>query len=233
MTEVLRPWIEQIAARMPAETRDLVLRDGDKLAQAGVSTLDELATLAMSEESERDLRITACWMLGRLRRGQRVMPLLAALSSHDVEVRREAASSLGLVGGRRAEAALCKALHGDSDVEARELSAFALRIAGTSRSVVPLLATLTNRSEVVRVRSAAAEALGDLHDRRAVAPLMEMLADPKAEVRYWAATALGTLRARSALPALERLVKDRAKVPKWGTVSEAAKDAIARILNRP
>ncbi|HEX5571234.1 MAG TPA: HEAT repeat domain-containing protein, partial [Ktedonobacterales bacterium] len=50
-----------------------------------------------------------------------------------------------------------------------------------------------------------AEALGNLRDRHAVAPLIAALEDADASVRYDAATALGQLRDRRALPALEAL----------------------------
>lgn len=219
-------------SRLPVEARPAARRDADRLLRAGVSSFEDLARVARSEAEKPELRIMACWLLGRLRRGQRVEPLLAALRSTVATVRRQAAEALGLVGGKRAETALMVALRRDPDTEVRELSAFALRLVGTRGSVGSLVEALKDKKEAVAVRSAAAEALGDIHDRRAVSPLIEMLGDPAAAVRYWGATALGTLRARSAIPPLERLSKDRAEVPDWGTVGEAAQSAIERIRKR-
>ena len=78
----------------------------------------------------------------------------------------------------------------------------------------------------------AAEALADLRDGRAVAPLLAALEDPAAEVRYWAAFALGELGDPQALPAwliqttLHKVSKWRRRnerfVPHDGTQTENA-----------
>ena len=61
---------------------------------------------------------------------------------------------------------------------------------------------------------------------------IEALQAPEPEVRFWSAFALGQLRDRGALPALERLATtDRAVVPGWWAVTEEARDAITAILS--
>lgn len=102
-------------------------------------------------------------------------------------------------------------------VEARRLGAiYALgdRRDGTS-AVVPLMKVLLNVNESIWVRSAAAEALGTLGQRRAIKPLIRGSRDASPEIRFWCVFALGQITCfrrkqltRAGMRALEARLKD-------------------------
>lgn len=84
------------------------------------------------------------------------------------------------------------------------------------------------------MRGFAAEALTGPGERRAVPGLIAALADSSAEVRFWAAFALGELADPAALSALQQLAQsDEATLPGWWSVSDEAAAAIERIRARP
>jgi HEAT repeat protein len=147
-------------------------------------------------------------------------------------------------GLKRLVAALCE--HPNPDV--REAAAYGLRdyerqTGRKAYSVEPLLAVLGNDAEQVRIREAAAESVGFIlmfADRRckifrkATRVLVDVLRDPAPEVRFWAAYALGAMRARLALDDLRRVATtDEATCPDWWLVRDEPADAIASILGQP
>jgi HEAT repeat protein len=89
---------------------------------------------------------------------------------------------------------------------------------------------LINQQESADLREHAAEALGGIKDRRAVANLRQALQDPKPGVRFWAAYALGQIGDPRALPELKRLAKtDHAVAPGWWAVKKEAAESIRMI----
>jgi len=112
-------------------------------------------------------------------------------------------------------------------------AAYALGQLDDPRAVDPLLAKLADTGEEPRVRGFVAEALIFYREQRVVAALIAVLSDPSAEVRFWAAFALGELKDPAALGALERLAQtDDAAVPRWGSVRDEAAAAIETIRAR-
>lgn len=77
--------------------------------------------------------------------------------------------------------------------------------------------------------------LGEIGDRAAVAPLMEMLHDSSPDMRVLSIYALEELQAKEALPELRLLTKDDARIhfDRLGTVAEAAKSAILKLAAVP
>ena len=76
----------------------------------------------------------------------------------------------------------------------------------------------------------AAEALGQIGDRRAVRPLKRLLDHPNSNVRWGAAEALGRIRSRWARGRLKRTAQEDESRTSWGEpVSEAAERAIVNI----
>jgi hypothetical protein len=128
----------------------------------------------------------------------------------------------------------------DVEVDVRAQAAYRLRWLFDLRACEPLMEVLENRAETARVRAEAAEGIGfllNLSDRRsrlfkrATRLLIETLRDPAPEIRFWSCYALGTMRARAALPELRRLAEtDDAMCPGWWLVREEAGDAIGVIL---
>jgi len=125
----------------------------------------EDALLGLLHDRDPVMRAGAALALGNPPHRHRVVgPLTAALRDENSEVRRNAALSLGAVIGSR---------H-------RKMY---------SRTADALLETL--KDEKPGVRSASAEALGWIGERRAVEPLIGLLGDP--EVRFQAHNALITI----------------------------------------
>ena len=100
------------------------------------------------------------------------------------------------------------------------------------RAVPALLEALSGGRTHALIRAHAAESLGRLGDRRAVAPLIAALHDPYRLVRAYAAGALGTLNDTSAIEHLLELLKTdeffgvRAEAVKAATsLSRGQKDA--------
>lgn len=104
-----------------------------------------------------------------------------------------------------------------------------------------LLDVVTDETHSERLRGQAAEAIAECLEYSADAEardrasdlLIDLLRDASPTVRFWAAFALGKLRAASALPALRELKADSALAPGWWTVGDEAADAIEAIEGRP
>ena len=126
--------------------------------------------------------------LGRLGHDKAIDLLLETLTRQD-GVARSAARELGKLGNERAVAPLT-ALLGNAEVN--QAAAEALLAFG-EKAVEPLIETLKNGNG--DARQAAAFALGEIRDKRAVEPLvLVMQTDEVYAVRTAAATALGNLK---------------------------------------
>jgi HEAT repeat protein len=140
---------------------------------------------------------------------------------------------LGEVNADAAAPPLIGLLLEDTAIEVRVSAAYALGLLGDPQAIEPLIQKLDDQTEDARVRGTAAEALGDLRDPAGVMPLIAALNDPSAEVRFWAAFAVGQLGDPRALPQLERLAaSDQAVLAGYGAVSAEAAEAIRNIRAR-
>ncbi len=121
----------------PSVVTDLIaiLRDKEPMIRsAAVDSLDKIAdrrSVTALIQSLRDnnsfVRARAAIALGSIKDSQAVTPLVSALSGDESgDVRREAARSLGKIGGAEAQSALTAALL-DKDMLVRQYSAEALR----------------------------------------------------------------------------------------------------------
>ncbi len=143
------------------------------------------------------------------RAGKPVAPQLAeALRSEpDRVVRRDIARALGNLGDDCALPALLEALQ-DPDLMVREEAAAALSRYNSPAAFDALVEGLVfgqgQKGSAWMVRRYAAQALGNLGDRRAVPALVAALRDPHALVPPAAALSLGQLGDRAALEPLKR-----------------------------
>ena len=132
---------------------------------------------------------------------------LAALGSEDPDVRSEAARALGELGDRRAVEPLFELLF-DATHEVRRSVAGSLQKFGIDRRqlVDVYIKALSHRS--TGGLNAAAEALGELGDSRAVEPLCALLNSGDAEVFCYTAiaNALGELGDARAIKPLKRFI---------------------------
>lgn len=140
-----------------------------------------------------------------------VLPrLLAVLKDPNPELRRTAAQSLGKIASAKAVPALVAALR-DPDASVRRNAVWALGMIGPEEfdwSPVILLLFDTDPT----VREAAGAALGRTESTPALVKfLQERIQDPRvtSDTKRLAAAALGGMEARSAVPLLTRLLRDR------------------------
>jgi HEAT repeat protein len=166
---------------------------------------------------------------------------LAALAhaADEAEMNR-AAQVLAETPGRRVRKGLQELLESHQTAGVRAKAAWALGFHPEGHLATDsLLGALRALHEDGDVRAHAAEALGHLADRlgdresEVLAALLHALRDPSAEVRFWAAFALGNLGDEAAIPALERLAaRDTESVPGWWSIRKEANDSIKQILLR-
>jgi HEAT repeat protein len=97
---------------------------------------------------------------------------------------------------------------------------------------VPILVPLLKDKEVNWI---VPWSLGEIGDKSAIPPLIEMLGDTSPDMRVLAIYALEKLKAKEALPQLRALVDDDERIhfDGLGTVAEAARAAIATLGEIP
>ena len=173
-----------------------------------------------------------------LGRAKGVPALLRRLPDlHPVVAWHAVGRTLPELGGERAYRALVRLLREHPDPALREAAAYAFWQFRDDRAYPWLLAALRDPAEDPRVRAQAAETLGyttrDARTRsykEAARVLVDALSDGSPSVRFWAAFALGSMRARAAVPALRHLATtDEAVCPGWWRVADEAADALVRI----
>lgn len=112
----------------------------------------------------------------------------------------------------------------------RAAAAYALQLVSSPKTIRALEMVVQNKSEHPRVRGEAAEALAHRHRRRSHDVLLTGLDDPKKEVRFWCAFALGEMAEKRAVDVLKSLVKtDNRVVRGWHSVAKEAADALKNI----
>jgi HEAT repeat protein len=122
------------------------------------------------------------------------------------------------------------------DPKGREAAAYVLSWLGDRRAVHPLLLVAANHREVASLRGQALEALGSIsfsRPRPPVEPVIGMLEDPEAQVRFWACYALSQFEDKTAIQAMRRLLSDEAVCPGWWSVKGEAAWAIAELEGDP
>lgn len=210
--------------------------------QAGGTSFENTLLLCVDRRAEPRVRSTACWILGRLKDTNAIPGLVRALEDDDADVRAQAANSLAAIGDAAAVEPLIRTFQHDSSPWAREMAINALWLIGDPAPLQPLIDTLLDHEEPPGVRSACAEALGELAcaealdepgKKAALAALLSALQDEATKVRFFAAFALGLLRDAAAIPALQHVVAtDEGTDPRRGSVRDEAIEAIALIEGR-
>lgn len=155
---------------------------------------------------------------------ERVMPrLVAVLKDQNPELRRTAAQALGKIARKEAVPALFEAL-GDPDAGVRRNAAWALGVLSEDaleEDLSPLALLLFDSDP--GVREAAATALGLTgYTQVGIELLLERLAEPDApeDTKRLIVAVMGSMEARSAVPALTKLLADRsAQVRRWAVAA--------------
>lgn len=227
--------LQSIIAHAPQELRDQFQQTIDQVTGYGISSFEHLLAVVQDEAVALDIRIAGCWLIGQLRQKRAVYALLRVFERGPDGLRQQAAHTLGALGSKAAVKPLLSTLQQGRTPEHRSDAAYALGHIGDARAARPLLDRLNDPAEDPRVRSQAAESLaylaGPAADVRAA--LIAALADASAEVRFWAAFALGAIGDGSdpeVIRSLEQLAgTDNALVPGWWSVGQEAGAALDRI----
>jgi len=150
-----------------------------------------------------DVRAEIVQVLVDMRDPRATEALMLEAERGNMSVRSLAAQALNRVDPERKYIA---AVHMLSDVHrnVRTAAAGILAVLGNPKALDALTTTLTNDRDP-QARSAAALAVGMLHDRRSLQPLIEALDDHDDRVRVAAAGALSALGDRTALEPLMRM----------------------------
>jgi HEAT repeat protein len=191
------------------ETQEQAVKVLVRMDKAAVEPL-----LAALNDKNSAIRGRAAAALGQIGDARVVEPLLAALNDQDSAVRERAARALGRIGDARAVEPLLAALN-DQDRPERSCSEQKFP------SVEPLLAALNDQGSSA-VRRAAARALGQIGDARAVEPLLTMLKDGQKV----AVEALGQM-GKAAVEPLRTVLKDE---DTQESIRQAAVEELRRIL---
>jgi HEAT repeat protein len=212
--------ILQLRSGTEEERRDAVLGltrlDDNDAATALVSALTDVSPA---------VRALAVAGLGERSDTGMVSHIAARLTSDkDPFVRKAAAYSLAEFSGSDRTSALITGLK-DKDQEVRGAAAVALGDHGDSGAVASLTSALSDKNPFVRAHSARALGINGSAAASAVPALVGLLgSDPDLEVKRQAATALGSIGNRSALPALQQ-----ARHAGDSHLAQAARDSIKMI----
>ncbi len=222
--------LQRILDSAPPDSRERITQELEKLRDAGIDSFEAADSAVRDSSLASGKRIAACWLLGQLRQKRAVASLLSVFA--DPKLTWEAAKVLGVINSKRAVKPLINSLLESREKEQRAAAAYALGLLADERARPPLVQVLSDPKADPKVRGHAAEALAHLGDERAADHLVAALNDRSVEVRYWSAFALGQLRNKKAVPELKRLLTNKAVLPGWGRISDAAKEAIASIEAR-
>lgn len=212
--------VDQLKSSDEEKRRDAALQLAAIDSPATIPALTSL--LNDPSERIRALVITSLAQVGN----SSMVPLIAARLSQDKKpfVRKAAAFALGRFQSNEGTMALVAALK-DKDIEVRGAAAVALGDYADAAAIEPLERALEDKAEFVRAQSARALGANGSAARRAVPRLIKLLtSDKEQEVKRQAATALGRIGDRAALPALERAERDPDPY-----LSQAALEAIKMI----
>jgi HEAT repeat protein len=186
---------------------------------------DEVDDLILDLKYGQDqARINAALTLGNTRDLRAVDPLIAVLKDRNWEVRDNAASSLGMIGDVRAVDPLLGTLKDDDVGVVRAHSALALGDIGDPRAINKLTEEVGGD---YRIRMCASSSLVRLGKPEYFDQITQFLTDDDADVRTWAALALGYTGDIRAIEPLTYLVQNDDNSAVVSTASEAL-DRISR-----
>ncbi len=180
-------------------TLEAALRDGDDAGsrnaameiyvRLGESAVQPLLTLAT--DSDEEVRLFACVMLGSIKNEAAVPGLVAALADPDTNVRHAAATSLGQIGSQAAVPRLVEALRGEPWLQYPALHA--LGEIADPRAAPALVALLDDDL----LRGPALDALARLAGRDALPRIVRHLLDPDPGLRNSAIRAVVEIEQRA------------------------------------
>lgn len=182
-------------------------------------------------DAEWNVRSAAVWALGRLENRYAVQAVLDKLNDESWDVRKSAVGAIASLLKREAVPQLLLLLKNDGDFRVRQEAAIALGDVGDSAAVEPLIEALAIETDSVRpyiyanqteghdtrkllatrtdsVRPHIADALGRLHDVRAIDPLIELAGDSFSQLSSSSQMALRKIGVAAIMPLSHALRND-------------------------
>jgi HEAT repeat protein len=210
----------------PRRQRALIDRIRGSRSAAAPAVPALIRSLRSPDKEVRQAGLAVLYEMGVVAGPEAVAPLISMLKDPEVDIRATAANALGALGSW---------IYEDNPDHSEEPRA-------ARAALQPLAALILDRRQPSKVRIAAASSLSQmLVDARVVPALITALGDPDSDVREHVCHALERGRARTAVPALEARLGDRAvkvQVAAAGAllaigVRKRAVDRLARVLDAP
>ena len=155
-------------------------------------TMSEIDELIEKLNDKDDFIVEDAVCALELKGDEAVEPLITALSSRKKNIRLHAANLLGALQDERAIKPLIETLNDNNKLVRREASTSLSRMPA---AVDPLIEVLDNPDW--RVRGAAAWALGNLNDEKAIPALEKLLDDESGYVKSGAQSAINSIQRKA------------------------------------
>ena len=166
---------------------------------------------ALLHDRSLSTRAAAARALGLVQERSTTGALVRALEDRSATVRREAAFALGLMGDTTAVPAIAARFDKEPDAGARETMVTAIGFLGAQAGAPTVAKALGGKREPERW--AAALAAARIRARSLITPLTVAAEDPRPELRWRCAYALGRVGdAAGGAPALRNLCKDKSEL---------------------
>jgi len=206
--------IEHLSTALNDESEQVRRAATEALGSLGdVSVIPQLAHV-LQKDADKWVRWAAAESLGKFAETEIIQPLITALADKDEQVGQAAAKALAQLGNQVIEH-LLSAL-GNPNWTIRQNACLALSKLGEKalgeavlealrgrpqrcleikdfRAIGPLVATVQNKNESLKIRQEAARTLGGLGDQRLVQLFVDILKDRDHPLRLTAAEVLGNL----------------------------------------
>jgi HEAT repeat protein len=194
--------------------------------------------IANDMDESIQLRRTAMIYLRSLAPKSGLKTLKLLLSNPNPSVRLTAISVLQLNPSRYTFKLATEIVMHQKDIEVRRE---ATRILGSVASLTKkekqsglqfLSDRIADKREDATVKAYAIEALGNMRDEQSFETFIKHLSHRSPEIRYMSAYALGEVGDVNTIPILEQCLKDTGLFESWGTVADAAVEAIKIIKQK-
>ena len=201
-----------------------------RMASQGFTGAEDIKAIATNDKSPVDSRIDAVTaVLAMERGGEEVLSQL--LNTEDRTVFVETLKAISMLQTEWALPELMVRLKTSADPEKRALFAWALAAYPNDRHAESLLREVIAKDHDAVVREHAIESLGAFESDESVNALLAALETGSARERFWALYGLGNLARPETAGHIRKYLEDQTTVAGFGTVSDEARRALAKITN--
>lgn len=224
--------LESVSNALRDEEKEVAHAYVQSFQQAGISSTVQLVEVATDASTETAVRDMACRLLAWLDVQSAVPALAQSLETGDDRFAWAAANALVRLRANDTAETILRVLEQGSPTK-QAAAAWVLGWLGLESAIPSLRVAVVDESLTIDVRAHATEALGIMQAHQAVPDLVTILSSESAELRYWAAYALGQIGDPTSIPELERLASsDIAVLSDGRSVREEALEALDEIRSR-